>query len=416
VRIAATLIECERQTTLWSDRYDRELTDIFALQDEIAAAVATALKTMFVHSGKAPVDPAAYDLFLRAQAQGGGSLEAGLEQIRLLDEVVALAPTFARGWATLAAMSAYFLRLYGAEAERRGVTRKRVVEAAETALRLDSAMGLAYQALAALEPFGRYGARETLVDKALGVAPNDPDVLARAAGFALTVGRVREGLDYARRAYELDPLQPSVANNYAILLAMEGRRTESAQMWESAVARWPDHAILIGNLVADAARRSDWRRVDALIEAADATLASTEILQRGGRFARNLRRPDPRDLRLWLEEQRTVLGATGTLSLLQLRLLSELGLTEEAFGLAEQASYAHMFDPSGPPPAGGAAAGGIFGAYNRAMIGDPRFVRLCAKLGLCDYWIETGKWPDCADEVPYDFRAEARRLAGARAS
>jgi hypothetical protein len=50
-----------------------------------------------------------------------------------------------------------------------------------------------------------------------------------------------------------------------------------------------------------------------------------------------------------------------------------------------------------------------------AMMRDVRFVRLCAKLGLCDYWVNTGRWPDCADAVAtyYDFRAEARRLASA---
>jgi hypothetical protein len=48
------------------------------------------------------------------------------------------------------------------------------------------------------------------------------------------------------------------------------------------------------------------------------------------------------------------------------------------------------------------------------MIRDPRFLQLCAKLGLVRYWLESGSWPDCADVVPYDFRAEARRLAGAQ--
>jgi adenylate cyclase len=45
------------------------------------------------------------------------------------------------------------------------------------------------------------------------------------------------------------------------------------------------------------------------------------------------------------------------------------------------------------------------------MIRDARFPRLCAKLGLCDYWVKTERWPDCADEVAYDFKAESRRLA-----
>jgi hypothetical protein len=44
---------------------------------------------------------------------------------------------------------------------------------------------------------------------------------------------------------------------------------------------------------------------------------------------------------------------------------------------------------------------------------DPRFAAFCAKLGLCDYWTKTGHWPDCADAgvLPYDFKAECRRLA-----
>ncbi|HXQ12821.1 MAG TPA: hypothetical protein VN805_17650 [Caulobacteraceae bacterium] len=43
---------------------------------------------------------------------------------------------------------------------------------------------------------------------------------------------------------------------------------------------------------------------------------------------------------------------------------------------------------------------------------DVRFMRLCAKMGFCDYRLETDRWPDCVDQVPYDFRAEARKLAG----
>jgi hypothetical protein len=42
-------------------------------------------------------------------------------------------------------------------------------------------------------------------------------------------------------------------------------------------------------------------------------------------------------------------------------------------------------------------------------------MRLRAKMGLCDYWMQTDRWPDCVGKVPYDFRAEARWLAGAAA-
>ncbi len=74
VRIAANLIECAGETTLWSDRFDRELSDVFALQDEIAAAVAAALKVAFAPAVQAEsVDPAAYTLYLKPARSGTGA-------------------------------------------------------------------------------------------------------------------------------------------------------------------------------------------------------------------------------------------------------------------------------------------------------------------------------------------------------
>src|SRR5262249_58469869 len=73
VRTSATLVECAGQTTLWAGRFDRDLADVFALQDEIGAAVAAALKSTFEPSANAgPIDPAAYDLYLRARTQAPG--------------------------------------------------------------------------------------------------------------------------------------------------------------------------------------------------------------------------------------------------------------------------------------------------------------------------------------------------------
>jgi hypothetical protein len=46
------------------------------------------------------------------------------------------------------------------------------------------------------------------------------------------------------------------------------------------------------------------------------------------------------------------------------------------------------------------------------MMSDSRFVRLCHKLRYTAFWVETGRWPDCVDHVPYDFKGDARRLAG----
>jgi hypothetical protein len=52
----------------------------------------------------------------------------------------------------------------------------------------------------------------------------------------------------------------------------------------------------------------------------------------------------------------------------------------------------------------------MFQASMPQLRNDPRFARLCARLGMVEFWMATGKWPDCADEVPYDFRAEYAKM------
>ena len=85
---------------------------------------------------------------------------------------------------------------------------------------------------------------------------------------------------------------------------------------------------------------------------------------------------------------------------------AHLGLVDDAYAAAAAAQLG---------PAG--RADDVMGpdAYRTSLMfqvnmpelrNDPRFVPLCARLGLVEFWLATGKWPDCADEVPYDFRLE----------
>ena len=82
--------------------------------------------------------------------------------------------------------------------------------------------------------------------------------------------------------------------------------------------------------------------------------------------------------------------------------------------MIDQASFAYVFDPKRLWLGGTIFPGIIFNVtQNNDMMRDPRFPRLCSKLGLCDYRVKTDRWPDCAAAgvLPYDFKAEVRRLA-----
>ena len=407
VRIAAQLIECSHETTIWSDRYDRDLTDIFALQDEIGTSVATALKATLTRSQHWPVDPAAHDLILRALAYDGVGVEATVRQVRMLEGVVDLAPGFARGWANLAGWTAALLQKHPEEAAAAGLTRDRAIAAAEIALRLDPRMGAAYQALGLLEPVAAFQQREALYDRALGAAPNDPDVLSYAAFFCGQVGRHREGLALARRAFELDPLAPFGTDCLGILLGLTGRYDEASRLLDSARTRWPEHGGMAGNAIIVAAARGDRAELEAVIGAWSAAAVRNTWMQQWIWFSRNRIDPDLESIGRYLERQRATLARTGAVTLMALCTLDLLGLTKEAYELIDEASFVDReLSPSNVM-----FIGAIFSRLNESLSQDPRFPRLCAKLGLCDYWIETSKWPDCADEVPYDFRVEARKVA-----
>jgi TolB-like protein len=117
VRISAQLIECARETTLWSDRFDGGLEDVFTLQDEIAAAVAAALKVVFAPApASTPVDPAAYELYLKARELYDSRFtepDSIRTAVELLERATTLAPRFARAWADLALVRAYLMSVHG---------------------------------------------------------------------------------------------------------------------------------------------------------------------------------------------------------------------------------------------------------------------------------------------------------------
>jgi adenylate cyclase len=417
VRIVAQLVCCADETTLWSGRFDRELDDVFALQDDIAEAVAVALQSVFARpAAGTAIDPAIHDLFLRAHARYGtsSSREAARETMATLEHVVIAAPTFARAWAYLALARAMDVSMHGDSpcAGDDGVPTMlsvRAQVAAETALGLDPQLGIALVALAQLRPGADHGGREALLLRAIAASPADSNVLANMAGHCGVTGRWREAGEYMRRAYELDPLDWGVALRFAASLDASDARRRA--IFEQLHARLPDNERIAGFGMGLAARSGDWHAYDALVADARQRGSFGPSLRRIAWLYTNLRQPDAQSLSRMMERMRRELAATGTVPLSALIGLHQLGRAEEAFELMEQASFAQFFDPKASASRNTADPADIFAPANTAMRADVRFVRLCAKLGLCDYWLQSGHWPDCADEgvVPYDFRAACRQ-------
>lgn len=425
VRIFAQLVECSRETSLWSERFDRDLSDIFALQDEIAVAVASALKLVFAPvRSAAPIDPAAYDMFLQARAvmlDGRPDREGQVSRAKsILEGVVAAAPGLANAWALLAETRAELAYLAvkdrgSAGAAQAAAHRGAAVEAAGTALQLDPTQGGVYSILSSLEPEAGYVAREALLDKALAVSPNDPEVLMAISGFRYQVGRLREACRLATDARALNPLYWPAAHWHAAMLMHAGRWDEVRPIFDDLLARWPDVSPIWLDACWHAGLSDDGPRLEALVAGVKGREFYTEEFRGHIRALRNLHRPRPEFLDSVRQRVAGDLSNTGSVPVNSIYELHWHGLCDEAFLLMDQASYAHLYSPDAPRAfSTGSNAGAIFGRHLVRFQSDVRFVRLCAKLGLCDYWVATDSWPDCADEglLPYDFKAECRRMVG----
>ena len=415
VRISAQLVACSTQTTLWSDRFDRELTDVFALQDEIAEAVSAALKVAFAPSASVePVDPLAYELYLRARAMDVEHRDSS-KRIALLEEVVARAPRFAAAWASLCQARVAQLR-HGERPKPFEALKAGVLQAAETALAIEPNSGLTYASLSRLEPWGAYAKREALLEKAVTVAPEDVTSLALAGAFYNHVGRIQEALVCLRRAYELDPLYPLSADNYGAVLG-SADHPDGPAYYDSWRLRWPGHMTFTLGPMNLAMFQGDWARYEELRPAALAAAETDPSVRATLSIGDALRDDDPALRPKLARRLERMIDETGAAPLHMLVTLSALGMVDQVFAAVDRSSYAFMFQEDGMEPASVYNPGIIFDRhFSAAIMADVRFVGLCAKLGLCDYWAAGGAWPDCASasNLPYDFKAEALRLAGAR--
>jgi TolB-like protein/class 3 adenylate cyclase/tetratricopeptide (TPR) repeat protein len=404
VRISAHLVEASSRTTLWSDRYDRGLEDIFAVQDEISENIARALDHAFSSVATQAVDPAVYDLYLRASPKSYAPDELRTH-VGVLEVVTQRATHFAQAWGRLAYLRA-FLRFYQPFADR-AASAALVAREAAHALALDAQNidALAAQVFV-MAPFGRFVEADAALER-LRRAPGSGDGRRYVGWFLRTMGRMRESLEETESAYRLDALDPMSANTLALARMAAGRVAEAVPVYEDLVARMPDMSFPVASLLRAHAFQQDWAAVDRLLALAEKR--QLREFQDGLPFIRAKRDPTPEHIGAWRSALETHVAETGCVDVSRLVYAAHLGLVDDAYRAADAARL-------GPAGTGGDIMGPdgyrpslLFQASMPELRNDPRFIPLCARLGLVEFWMATGKWPDCADEVPYDFEAECAK-------
>jgi hypothetical protein len=228
-----------------------------------------------------------------------------------------------------------------------------------------------------------------------------PDDAGRALGL------VRQSAAETEPLHRSDPLSPMFGNAVAIARMAAGRIADAVPILEDLVVRVPGMSFPVANLLRARAFLGDWEGFDRLLDPA----AGHELreFKDGLAFLSAKRDPTPENLGAIRNALESQVERTGAVDLSRLVYAAHLGLVDDAYRAAERA----RLGPNG-------TADDVIGvdAYRTGLLfwhgmpelrADPRFVPLCARLGLVDHWLRSNRWPDCADEVPYDFRGECER-------
>jgi TolB-like protein len=249
VRITAQLIKSDDGFHLWSETYDRNLDDIFVVQDEIANAVVSALKVTLIGAVPEPrkTDPEVYSLYLQGKyftnLRGGTHLEKAIIAYK---EALAIDPDYAPAWVGLSIS-------YQDQYKIGSLSKKEAYElslaAVENALSIDEGLAEAWASLAYLKRghWDWQGAK-TAIEKAIRIEPNNVLVLGTAATLAGTFGQLETAVELLERAVGLDPLNLSALRALAARYRNIGRLDDALEAFNGVKAINPDYPGINNNV------------------------------------------------------------------------------------------------------------------------------------------------------------------------
>jgi TolB-like protein len=394
VRITAQLIRADTGDHLWTDSYDRELKDVFAVQEDIARAIAAALQVpLGLQQGEnlvssRDIDPESYQNYLRGEALFR-SRERGTPlttTIALLEQVVARQPNYAPAWARLA--QAYALApnfdsasLKGSVQELRRLVneaRPKAKAAAQRAIQLDPHNADAYAALGQIQGYSnkRLDAEQSF-KRALSLDPMNSLTLELYSLFLAQNGRMKQAVGMREQLRSLEPLVPAFNTATSTMLLAAGEKARALAIAEALPSGYSVRPAIIARNYASLGRYK---------EAADAVLQVRPGLFPLGAVenaARLLRLgPSPATL-----ENIPDLGGFDW-------VFAYVGLPERALEFDEHVTDAGYWNAAFPI---------VWSSDFAAVRKTDRFKALVRKMGLIDYWRATGWPPFCHPTAGDDF-------------
>jgi TolB-like protein len=301
VRVTAQLIDATTGTHVWAERYDRQLEDVFALQDEVAQQIVSALAIQLTSDEEARLarsertTPEAYDALLRGLELLRRFTPTTIVQGReMFEKAISLDPQYARAYANVA--FAYAIGVFASISSDPEGDLEAALRFAREALALDAEVPQVHFSVSLV--YWQKGRIEESLDavyRALEVEPNYADGFAQLAAVLVYVGRYQESLEAIHQAMRLNPRHPF------FYIAITGRAhfalgdyATAATHFEQALERNPDFVVARRELAAAYAHLgriddAEWEVAEILALQPDFSLSDERqrvIFQRGDDMAR----------------------------------------------------------------------------------------------------------------------------------
>ncbi|MEO5817326.1 MAG: protein kinase [Gemmatimonadaceae bacterium] len=240
IRVTAQLSNAADGFQMWSERYDRELADVFDIQEDIATKIAASLQVALFDSGaritspvrRTSVDIEAYELYLKGRHFLGRRIEDMQRAEEYYQRALERDPKFALAHTGMAEVH-FLYTMYDAVVPRVGVPKARM--AALRALALDPNLAEALIVLSNASLFYDWNHAETLrlIERAMRLKRSDPLVHSAHAFYLASLGRHEEAIERATYASELDPLGVLASGNRAIVSYLGSRFEDAVAYCES---------------------------------------------------------------------------------------------------------------------------------------------------------------------------------------
>lgn len=244
IRVTAQLVEAASGSHVWSERYDQNADDLFAVQNEITQRIAS---TLIGYQGavaeaershlrrKPPASLTAYETYLLGiEAKHRVTKESLIEAERLFQRAIEIDPQFARAYCGLATVQFYLIDLGLARSAEEAV--RKMAEAAEQAVRLDPNDGLSHQVLGMAYGYqGKPAQSLAELNRAEALAPSDADLLVAVAWSLPAFGESARAVRMADLALKLNPRYPDWYNQGLSLVYFFGGQYDKSYKYRSLV-------------------------------------------------------------------------------------------------------------------------------------------------------------------------------------